>query len=137
MLLHRFGIILALLGALALGLAGYAPAQAADLPASAHLDMNEAEMASHHAEVMEWHDCCPEGSMDHGVSDPATKIAEMDCDDMTGCADGPCGLAAAAVPLLLDGAVVPISHSAAMRHGWVADQPVEIAPPGLEHPPRA
>ncbi len=137
MLLHRFGIILALLGALALGLAGYAPAQAGDLPASAHMDLSQAEADGPDAEMMARHDCCPESSMDHGASDPATKIAEMDCDDMTGCADGPCGLAAAAAPLLLDGAVVPISHSAAMRHGWVADQPVEIAPPGLEHPPRA
>lgn len=137
MLLHRFGIILALLGALALGVAGYAPAQAADLPASAHMQMSQAETDSRHAEIIVQHDCCPEGSMDHGVFDPVTKIADMVCDDMTGCADGPCGLAAAAAPLLLDGAAVPISHSAAMRHGWVADQPVEIAPPGLEHPPRA
>lgn len=137
MLLHRFGIILALLGALALGVAGYAPAQAADLETPAHMEMDPVEIGAPHAEMSAQHDCCPEGSMDSGASAPPDMIVEMDCDDMTGCADGPCGLAAMAAPLLLDGTAVPIRLSAAMHHAWLVAQPSEISPARLEHPPRA
>ena len=120
---RRFGLILALLGALALGGSGYA------VEAGPHADAarDMAQMASH--------DCCPESD---GMMTGADAHLGQPCDGMDGCPDGPCGFAMALSSL------VPCQSSADLVIALLerCARPVDIGPvsngpDNLDRPPRA
>lgn len=78
MVWRRFSLILALLGALALGGTGYASDVGPD--AAAPSDMTQ----------MLDHDCCPQGS---GLEDVGAAERGQPCNGMDACSGNPCGLA--------------------------------------------
>lgn len=136
-MVQRVGLLLALLGALALGVVGYAPVQAESLSASAPMMMHHGGAGEISAEMVAQHACCPEGSMAHGPVDMGLGNISSGCGDLAGCADGPCGLTTAVSAMLLDNAWSPIRHEGALHSRKRVHPPADILPSRPEHPPRA
>lgn len=136
-MLHRIGMLFALLGALALGGAGYAPVQAETLFEAAPITMDHEAADEMQAFMAAQHACCPEGSTGHALIDQGLGHVSSDCDDFAGCTDGPCGLTTAVSAMLQD---APWSLAWQARVVHVEQRvypPADIMPARPEHPPRA
>ena len=136
-MLRRIGLLFALLGAVALGMAGYVPAQADTFSVSAPMMMHHGGAGEMSAEMGAQHACCPEGSMGHGPADTGLRHISSGCDDFSGCADGPCGLTTAVSAMLQDTPWSPIRHERSLHSRTLVQAPADISPTRPEHPPRA
>ncbi len=123
MVWRRFGLILFMLGALALGGTGYA--SGADL---------DAAMASDMTEMMD-HECCPE---DAGQPAESDMNHAQPCDEMDGCSGSPCSLTSSLSTL------IPGDHTVRMTLTGIELgtnraflEPVSNSPDNLDRPPRA
>lgn len=122
-MVHRIGLLLAVLSVLALGLSGYAP-EPSDMAASAEQT----------AMMMADHDCCPGQEMEHG---PAPDRGAMPCPNMEDCANGPCGLAPVVLAIMTG-----TTHAVRLTGDGLApskepDRFFSAVGSSLDHPPRA
>lgn len=122
---HRFGLLLAMLSVLTLSLSGYAPAAGVTDPSESN------------AQMMDLHDCCPEGSMTAPSMPTMQDMGDMPCPSMEDCANGPCGIASNSLAVMI-GSLDQV-RLATMANAQVGetDRYLDAIGSPLAHPPRA